>query len=90
MRKLLLLVLIAGCTAKGQSEEEDKVYINIEGKQIEIVADEYGNQYLKQTTGNGYFYIPFTFQSEDPQTDSLKYYQANEKEIRNNKHKRNW
>lgn len=79
MRKLLLLVLIAGCTAKGQTEEEEKVYVHIDGKEVEIVADEYGNQYLKETTGNGYFYIPFTFPTEEEQSDSLKFYQANAK-----------
>lgn len=78
MKKIIVLILIAGCTAKGQTEEEEKVFVNIDGKQVEIVADEYGNQYLKQTTGGAYIYIPFTFPSDDTQSDTLKYYQANE------------
>jgi len=69
----LLLVTKTSCTTEAQTPEDDKVYIEIDGHQVELVADEYGNQYLKQTTGGAYMYIPFQGEVDD-ETDSIQFY----------------
>ena len=50
---------------------EEKVYIVIDSVEIEIVADEFGNQYLKQKG----LYIPYPFESEEV-VDSLSFLEA--------------
>jgi hypothetical protein len=79
MKKILLLALIfVSCKAQEEisSEEEEKTYILIDGKHIELVADEFGNQYLKQYTyGPRAMYIPFTFETESAE-DSIHSFQA--------------
>jgi hypothetical protein len=58
-----------------EQQEEDKTYILINGEHIEMVADEFGNQYLKQITyEENYIYIPFPFELEEE--ESLRIYQA--------------
>ena len=75
MKKILLLVLLlAACTPSRPVVEEDtKVFITIDGNDIEMVADDYGNQYLKEPVGGtgGYLYIPFPFETEE-EKDSVK------------------
>lgn len=71
----LLLVTKTSCTTEAQTPEEDKVYIEIDGHQVELVADEYGNQYLKQTTGGAYMYIPYPGETSD-ESDTLHFYNA--------------
>jgi hypothetical protein len=72
MKKILLLILIF-VSCKTQEEvfsEQEETYILIDGKHIEMVADEFGNQYLKQHTYLNTIYIPFPFETESAK-DSL-------------------
>ena len=63
---LLVNMLFNSCVSeKNISEEQERVFINVDGHPIELVADEYGNQYLKQKTACGIVYIPFTFPTEE-------------------------
>lgn len=58
--------LLASCSPEKQVPSEEKVYISIDGKQVELVSDDYGNQYLKQILPhNGTIYVPFTFPVEE-------------------------
>lgn len=67
-----LALFLLSCSQQDISKtQEEKVFILIDGEEIEMVADEYGNQYLKQKG----FYIPFPFESEE-EGDSLKSLQA--------------
>ena len=77
---IILMFLLEGCTSgSSQDVEEEKVYIHIEGAKVELVADEYGNQYLKQFISHGaIIYIPYMGPTEEP-TDSLNFYQAKNK-----------
>lgn len=50
---------------------EEKVYIVIDSVEIEMVADEFGNQYMKQKG----IYIPFPFETEEV-VDSLSFLEA--------------
>lgn len=73
MKKILLLALIfVSCKAQKEvSSDEEKTYIIVDGNHIEMVADEFGNQYLKQyPCGDVPVYIPFPFETED-ELDSL-------------------
>jgi hypothetical protein len=77
--KLILIcaLFIVSCKAQEEvSSAEEKTYILIDGEHIEMVADEFGNQYLKQYTYMGhYIYVPFTFETEE-ESDSLHSFQA--------------
>jgi hypothetical protein len=74
MKKILLLALIFVVSCKASQEvssEEEKTYIIVDGNHIEMVADEFGNQYLKQySSENMPIYIPFPFETEE-ELDSL-------------------
>lgn len=80
MKKILILALILlSCKAQKSSapdpEEEEKVYILIDGEHVEMVSDEFENQYLKQYMHDGtYIFIPFPFETEEE--DSLRILQA--------------
>jgi hypothetical protein len=78
--KLILICALFIVSCKTQEEissEEEKTYMLIEGNHVEMVADEFGNQYLKQYFGasNAPIYIPFTFETEE-ESDSLHSLQA--------------
>jgi hypothetical protein len=79
MKNILLLALVfVSCKAQKEvSSDEEKTYIIVDGNHIEMVADEFGNQYLKQYFGasNAPIYIPFTFETEE-ESDSLHSLQA--------------
>lgn len=81
MKKLIwisLLFFVSCKTAKNSSEEE-KVFIDVNGEKLQLVSDEYGNQYLKQYTYMGhYIYVPFPFETEEV-GDTLHSYQAKTK-----------
>ena len=63
---LLVSVLFNSCISeKSLSEQEEKVFIYVDGHPIELVVDEYDNPYLKQKTACGIVYIPFTFPTEE-------------------------
>lgn len=74
---ILLLLCLASCNTRAQTPEEDeKVYININGQNVELVADEYDNQYLKQyISGGAYIYIPYMGPTDDG-SDTLKFFNA--------------
>lgn len=79
MRNILILALILlSCKAQKPSSpepEEDKVYILVDGEHVEMVADEFGNQYLKQYVQDSvHIFIPFPFETEEE--DSLRILQA--------------
>lgn len=66
MKYLFIVIFLYSCSPEKQiPPEEEKVYISIDGKEIELVSDDYGNQYLKQNTSCGIMYIPFTFPVEE-------------------------
>lgn len=73
---VIFILFLTGCVpAETTTETEtEKVYIYIDGNKREIVADEYGNQYLKQYSyGNNVIYIPFTFETaEEEDTTSVQ------------------
>lgn len=55
--------------------QDEKQYITIEGKCIELVSDEeYGNLYMKQKIGNSVIYIPYTFEVDDSEPPDIKEY----------------
>lgn len=67
MKYLFLIFLFFSSCVPGNhlSNEEEKVFINVDGHLIELVVDEYDNPYLKQKTACGIVYIPFTFPTEE-------------------------
>ena len=72
---MLLLLSLTSCNnAQSTPSEEEKVYIEIDGQKVELVADEYGGQYLKQITRAGWIYIPYPGETEE--ADSLQFYQT--------------
>jgi hypothetical protein len=70
---MIFILLATSCNTAAQTPEEEKIYINIDGENVELVADEYGGQYLKQVTAAGIIYIPYIGVVEE-QSDSLKFY----------------
>lgn len=77
MKKLIWISLLffVSCRTVQNSSEEEKVYINVDGENLELVSDEYGNQYLKQRTYMHYIYVPFPFDTEEI-GDTLRSYEA--------------
>jgi len=73
---LLMLTSCSSTEAQTTSEEEEKIYIHMsDGDSLELVADEYGGQYLKQEASSGkYVYIPYPGETSEP--DSLRFYNA--------------
>lgn len=66
MAGLLVNMLFNSCLSeKSLPEQEERVFINIDGHAVELVVDEYDNAYLKQKTACGIVYIPFTFPTEE-------------------------
>jgi len=77
---LLVSVLFGACISeKLTSEQDERVFINIDGHPVELVSDEYENQYLKQKTACGIVYIPFTFPTEEDEVPKVY-------EIKNSNH----
>jgi ABC-type glycerol-3-phosphate transport system substrate-binding protein len=81
----LLLAIMAGLyscgsTAQTLPQEEEKIWIHMsDGDSLELVSDEYGDQYLKQYTyGRNYIYIPYPGETEE-ELDTLHFYQAKNK-----------
>lgn len=72
MKKLIWIAVLFFVSCKAPSEiVEDKVFILIDGEHVELVSDEFGNQYLKQDK----LFIPFPFETEEV-GDTLRAYQA--------------
>jgi hypothetical protein len=76
MARFICILLIFVVSCKAPQGEDGKVFIEIDGHNIEMVADEYDNQYLKQFVSDGRpIYIPFTFETEEI-GDTLHSFQA--------------
>ena len=71
---IAVISMFTSCGTEAQIPEEEKVYIEMnDGNKVELVADEYGNQYLKQYTyGPRCMYIPYPGETQEP--DSLQFY----------------
>ena len=79
MKKLIWISLLFFVSCKAPQKNDDRVFIMIDGDRVEMVADEYDNQYLKQFVADGRaIYIPFPFETEDI-ADTLHSYQAKTK-----------
>jgi hypothetical protein len=65
MKYIILLIFLFGCSPEKQVPTEERTYVFIDGRKVELVSDDYGNQYIKQKTGCGTMYIPFTFPVEE-------------------------
>ena len=74
-----LFILIVSCnTSRTEApQQEEKTFIHMsDGDSLELVADEYGNQYLKEyMTWPMHLYIPYPGETED-QSDTLHFYNA--------------
>jgi len=70
--------MLSCSTPKPQlNEPETMNYIELEGRSIKVVEDEYGNTFLKQAVSDDRFiYIPFTDVAEYESSDSLRPYEA--------------
>ena len=69
------ILMLTSCDDTTAQTPEEKVYIEMsDGNKIELVADEYGNQYLKEYTRAGRIYIPYPGETEEE--DTLHFYNA--------------
>lgn len=77
---LAVTAILASCKSTQTTPVEyEKVYIHMsDGDSLELVADEYGNQYLKQHTYGHDIYTPYPGETED-QSDTLKFFNAKNK-----------
>ncbi len=81
MKKLIwipVLFLVSCSRPKPQLNEPELMnYIELEGRAIKVVEDEYGNMFLKQAVSDDRFiYIPFNDNAEYETSDSLHSYEA--------------
>ena len=72
---VILLLLLMSCGTTSRIPQDDRVWIHIENDSVELVADEYDGQYLKQRFGSTYIYIPYTGATDDG-SDTLRFYNA--------------
>jgi hypothetical protein len=63
---ILMAIVFVSCASTKKSTNES--FVTIEGKKIQLFADEYGNGYMKQPVRGGYVYIPFVFPYADNET----------------------
>ena len=70
-----MLVIALSCKPSSSSIKPEVPHVVIDGCNIELVADEDGNQYLKQYTPSVCIFIPFPYETSEPK-DSIIYYQA--------------
>lgn len=75
MKKLIWISLLFFVSCKAPQKNDDRVLITIDGNRVEMVADEYDNQYLKQYIHGLPIYIPFPFETEEV-GDTLRSYEA--------------
>ncbi len=75
-----MIISLLSCTTNvrpsfngGKSSEP--VYVVIDGRNVELVADEDGNQYLKYVPNGAVMYIPFPYNTSENK-DSITYYQV--------------
>ena len=66
MKYFFIVLFLYSCSPEKQiPPEEEKLYISIDGKEIELVSDDYDNYYLKQNTSCGTIYIPYTLNVQE-------------------------
>jgi len=71
------ILMLTSCDNTTAQTPEEKVYIEMsDGEKVELVADEYGNQYLKQYTSTGGFCIYTPYPGETEEEDTLHFYNA--------------
>jgi len=77
---ILIGAMMMSCktTAENNSQEE-RIWIHMsDGDSVELVADEYGSQYIKQRTyRSNYIYIPYIGETEEG--DTLHFYNVKNK-----------
>lgn len=72
---IFIILGLSSCNTNAQTFEDGKVYIQIDGQDVELVADEFGNSYLKYRTDyKSVIFVPFPFETEEKQQDSLNFY----------------
>lgn len=77
---LMLLAGLCSCNTSSYSvPQEERIWIHMsDGDSVELVADEYGSQYIKQRTyGILYIYIPYIGETEEG--DTLHFFNAKNK-----------
>jgi len=79
---LIIMILAGLCSCNTTSHsvpQEERIWIHMsDGDSVELVADEYGSQYLKQYTYRGhYIYIPYIGETEEE--DTLHFFNAKNK-----------
>lgn len=78
---VLLIISVSSCTANAQQETipDERIFIHMsDGDSLELVADEYGNQYLKEyIQWPHHVYIPY--QGETEEQDTLQFYNVKNK-----------
>lgn len=76
----LFVAMMISCktTAQNNPQEEERIWIHMGQDSVELVADEYGSQYLKQESSSGrYIYIPYVGETE--KGDTLHFYNVKNK-----------
>jgi hypothetical protein len=80
---LILMILAGLCSCTSSSHpvpQEERIWIHMsDGDSVELVADEYGSQYIKQYSYRNlnYIYIPYIGETEEG--DTLQFFQAKNK-----------
>jgi len=77
---MMILAGICSCTTSSHPvPQEEKIWIHMsDGDSLELVADEYGNQYLKEyMRWPMHLYIPYPGETEEP--DTLHFFNAKNK-----------
>lgn len=81
---LILMILAGLCSCNTQCPphgyyDEERIWIHMsDGDSVELVADEYGSQYIKQRTyRSNYIYTPYIGETEE--LDTLQFFQAKNK-----------
>lgn len=76
---MLLIMILSSCNNIKAQENEEMAYIVIDGQKVEMVIDKGENLYLKYKIGETDVFIPFPFETQDEETDSLHFYNVKNK-----------
>lgn len=78
---LIMMILAGLCSCTTSSHpvpQEERIWIHMsDGDSVELVADEYGSQYIKQHVHNYDLYIPYIGETEE--LDTLRFFNAKNK-----------
>jgi len=79
---LILMILAGLCSCNTSSHsvpQKERIWIHMsDGDSVELVADEYGSQYIKQKTyRSNYIYIPYIGETEEG--DTLQFFNIKNK-----------